>query len=151
MFMFCTGRNSVEFRREKFVRDIIYNYVIDITVATIAYIFVSFYTPITFFLFSDGNPPWANPNAPPNVPKKKFRTSINTRPVQSRTSRKAPYAPRVTTSTNAWETPKVVNGKVFTQPEYSSLEDPHLNDFFARKTGAIPKLIDKRKQVLPNA
>lgn len=93
------------------------------------------------------NPPWANPNAVSTVPKKKFRTTINTRPIQSRTSQKAPYAPRVTMSTNAWEGSKVVNGKVLSRPDYNSIDDPHLNDYFARKLGVIPKLTDKRKSV----
>jgi len=88
-----------------------------------------------------------NPNAPPGVPRKKFRTSINTHPMQSRTSRKAPYAARTKISNSAWDQPKVVNGKVFTKPDYNSLEDPHLNEYFARKLGALPKLTDKKKKV----
>ena len=104
------------------------------------------YLDFIIHLFLDVNPPWINPNAVPTGPKKKFRTSIKTRPIQSRTSQGAPYAPRVKLSNSNYDQPKVVNGKVFTKPEYNSLDDPHLNDYFARKLGQIPKLTDKKKK-----
>eukprot|EP00111_Clytia_hemisphaerica_P004632 TCONS_00013294-protein len=94
----------------------------------------------------DVNPPWINPNAVPTGPKKKFRTSIKTRPIQSRTSQGAPYASRVKSSNSNYDQPKVVNGKVFTKPDYNSLDDPYLNDYFARKLGQLPKLTDKKKK-----
>jgi len=62
--------------------------------------------------------------------------------LESRVSKKAPFAPRTKIGTTVWDQPKVVNGKVFTMPEYSSLEDPHLTDYFSRKMGAKPKLGD---------
>lgn len=92
-------------------------------------------------------PPWTNPNAPSTVPRKKFHTRITTSSVESRVSRKAPFAPRVKASAKILDQPKVVNGKVYTMVEYNSLEDPHLTDFYARKLGVIPKLTDKKKKV----
>ena len=88
-----------------------------------------------------------NPNAQACVPRKKFCTTIKTQSIQSRTSRKAPYAARTKLSNSAWDQPKVVNGKIFTKPDYNSLSDPHLTDYFARKLGALPKLTDKKKKV----
>lgn len=57
-------------------------------------------------------------------------------------SKKAPYASRSHSSLSTWETPKVVNGKTYLMPQYNSLEDPHLRDYFARKVGLKPKLSD---------
>lgn len=100
------------------------------------------------FLYSiDVCPPWVNPNAPSSIPRKKFNTRLNTSSLESRVSKKAPFAPRISSSAKVWDQPKVVNGKVFTMPEYSSLEDPHLTDYYARKLGVLPKLTDKKKKV----
>lgn len=95
----------------------------------------------------DINPPWVNPNAPSTVPRKKFHTRISATSLESKVSKKAPFAPRIKTSTKVWDQPKVINGKVFTMAEYNSLEDPHLSDYYARKLGILPKLTDKKKKV----
>ena len=62
------------------------------------------------------------------------------KPIESRVSKTAPYAPRAKMGVSVWDQPKVVNGKVFSMPEYSALEDPHLKTYFERKLGTKPTL-----------
>lgn len=95
---------------------------------------------LKYFIQLESRKPWANPNAASAVPAKKFRVSLNHKPLDSKVSRKAPFGGRPLSSASC-ECPKVVNGKV-AMPHYSSLDDPHLNDYFARKLGIKPKLSD---------
>ena len=98
---------------------------------------------IIFFTIASSSRPWVNPNAPSVPVTKKFHVSLNSKQFESRVSKKAPYAPRSHSSLSTWETPKVVNGKAYLMPQYNSLEDPHLRDYFARKVGVKPKLSDR--------
>lgn len=91
--------------------------------------------------------PWVNPNAISSSPHKKFNISLNHKSMESKTSKKAPYAARLNAKTNVWDHPKVVNGKVFSMPEYSSLDDPHLTSYFERKLGMKPNLSSGRPKV----
>lgn len=61
--------------------------------------------------------------------------SLNHTPFESRTSQKAPFAPRATIGGST-----TLRGQDFSPATYNSLSDPHLNPYFARKFGKSASL-----------
>ena len=61
--------------------------------------------------------------------------SLNHTPFESRTSQKAPFAPRATIGGST-----TLRGKDFSPATYNSLSDPHLNPYFSRKFGKSASL-----------
>ena len=80
-------------------------------------------------------PRWRYPNSPEPKRARKFHVSLNHTPFESRTSQKAPYAPRATLGGST-----TLRGKEFSPAVYNSLSDPHLNPYFSRKFGKSASL-----------
>lgn len=80
-------------------------------------------------------PRWRYPNSPEPKRARKFHVSLNHTPFESRTSQKAPYAPRATIGGCT-----TLRGKEFSPAVYNSLSDPHLNPYFSRKFGKSASL-----------
>ena len=80
-------------------------------------------------------PRWRYPNSPEPKRARKFHVSLNHTPFESRTSQKAPYAPRATLGGST-----TLRGKEFSPAVYNSLSDPHLNPYFSRKFGKSTSL-----------
>ena len=73
---------------------------------------------------------WRYPNSPEPKKARKFHVSLNHTPFESRTSQKAPFAPRGTIGGST-----TLRGKDLSPAVYNSLSDPHLNPYFSRKFG----------------
>ena len=80
-------------------------------------------------------PRWRYPNSPEPKKARKFHVSLNHTPFESRTSQRAPYAPRATIGGST-----TLRGKDFSPAVYNSLSDPHLNPYFSRKFGKSASL-----------
>ncbi|KAL9979179.1 hypothetical protein ACROYT_G016801 [Oculina patagonica] len=80
-------------------------------------------------------PRWRYPNSPEPKKARKFHVSLNHTPFESKTSQKAPFAPRAMTGGST-----TLRGKDFSPATYNSLSDPHLNPYFARKFGKSASL-----------
>ena len=80
-------------------------------------------------------PHWRYPNSPEPKKARKFNVSLNHTPFESRTSQKAPFAPRATMGGST-----TLRGKDFSPATYNSLSDPHLNPYFSRKFGKSASL-----------
>lgn len=80
-------------------------------------------------------PRWRYPNSPEPKKARKFYVSLNHTPFESRTSKKAPFAPRATIGGST-----TLRGQDFSPATYNSLSDPHLNPYFARKFGKSASL-----------
>lgn len=80
-------------------------------------------------------PRWRYPNSPEPKKARKFHVSLNHTPFESKTSQKAPFAPRATIGGST-----TLRGKDFSPATYNSLSDPHLNPYFARKFGKSASL-----------
>ncbi|XP_070566658.1 lipoxygenase homology domain-containing protein 1-like isoform X2 [Ptychodera flava] len=91
----------------------------------------------------DSRPAWHDSRADLTQHKhRRFTVTLKHQPIESRVSRKAPYAARKYDSidlANIKHYPRVENGQTVTLPPYSSINDPHLADYFARKFGFTPK------------
>ena len=79
---------------------------------------------------------------------KKVHVSLYHTPLESKVSKKAPFAPRPFQGQTSYDLPKVVNGKKYTMPEYNPIDDPHLQDYYARKLGLKASLSDSEKKVI---
>ncbi|XP_050791718.1 lipoxygenase homology domain-containing protein 1-like, partial [Gopherus flavomarginatus] len=64
---------------------------------------------------------------------RRYRVTLNHRPVESVLSRKAPFAARTLSAGLSGH--RYRNGCVDVLPQYSSMNDPHLFDYYARKFG----------------
>lgn len=80
-------------------------------------------------------PRWRYPNSPEPKRARKFHVSLNHTPFESRTSQKAPFAPRATIGGST-----TLRGKDLSPAVYNSLSDPHLNPYFSRKFGKSASL-----------
>ncbi|XP_074850459.1 lipoxygenase homology domain-containing protein 1 isoform X1 [Carettochelys insculpta] len=97
--------------------------------------------PSTGFQFRDVSPPRDKPiwNDPRNKSEartaslQRYRVTLNHRPVESVLSRKAPFAAR--TSSAGLSGHRYGRGCVDVLLQYSSMNDPHLFDYYARKFG----------------
>ncbi|KAJ8339353.1 hypothetical protein SKAU_G00361390 [Synaphobranchus kaupii] len=90
--------------------------------------------PATGFQFRELSHPQRNTSRPSSKPARKFRVSLNTKaPVGSVVSRKAPFAERRKTLSDGESRGKPGQRDSF--PRYSSLNDPHLLNYYTRKFG----------------
>lgn len=80
-------------------------------------------------------PRWRHPNSPEPKRARKFHVSLYHTPFESKTSKKAPFAPRATIGGSS-----TLRGKDFSPATYNSLSDPHLNPYFSRKFGKSASL-----------
>ncbi|MEE6523846.1 hypothetical protein FKM82_022930, partial [Ascaphus truei] len=64
---------------------------------------------------------------------RKNRVSLNHRPVESLLGKRAPFAARTQSASSGGH--RYRNGNVDTLPLYSSMNDPHLYDYYTRKFG----------------
>ncbi|XP_077979346.1 lipoxygenase homology domain-containing protein 1-like [Glandiceps talaboti] len=91
----------------------------------------------------DPRPAWHDPRADMTTHKqRRFHVSLRHQPIETSVSRKAPYAARKYDSIDLASVkhyPRIENGQTVTLPPYSSLNDPHLVDYFARKFGFNPR------------
>ncbi|XP_075441794.1 lipoxygenase homology domain-containing protein 1 isoform X2 [Ascaphus truei] len=96
--------------------------------------------PATGFQFRDVSPPRGKPTW--NDARKseawtdslrKNRVSLNHRPVESLLGKRAPFAARTQSASSGGH--RYRNGNVDTLPLYSSMNDPHLYDYYTRKFG----------------
>ncbi|XP_072269601.1 lipoxygenase homology domain-containing protein 1 [Pyxicephalus adspersus] len=96
--------------------------------------------PSTGFQFRDVSPPRGKPvwndsrkTEEFNNSLRRYKTTLNHRPVQSVLSKKAPFAARTMSANSGGYRYK--NGRVDTLPSYSPMNDPHLYDYYAKKFG----------------
>ncbi|XP_030048769.1 lipoxygenase homology domain-containing protein 1 [Microcaecilia unicolor] len=97
--------------------------------------------PSTGFQFRDISPPRGKPawNDPRNKPEvwmnslRKYRVNLNHRPIETRLSKRAPFAARTLSATSRGY--QYRNGHLDVLPQYNSMNDPHMYDYFARKFG----------------
>ncbi|KAG8456834.1 hypothetical protein GDO86_002571 [Hymenochirus boettgeri] len=64
---------------------------------------------------------------------RRYKVSLNHRPVESALSRRAPFAARTLSANPSGY--RYRNGHMDTLPVYSSMNDPHLYDFYAKRFG----------------
>ncbi|XP_071988971.1 lipoxygenase homology domain-containing protein 1 isoform X1 [Engystomops pustulosus] len=96
--------------------------------------------PATGFQFRDISPPRGKPvwsdsrktEAWTNS-LRRYKSSLNHRPVESVLSKRAPYAARTMSANSGGY--RYTNGHVDTLTTYSSMNDPHLYDYYAKKFG----------------
>lgn len=80
-------------------------------------------------------PRWGYPNSPEPKRARKFHVSLYHTPFESKTSKKAPFAPRAAIGGST-----SLRGKDFSPATYNSLSDPHLNPYFSRRFGKSTSL-----------
>ncbi|XP_073475133.1 lipoxygenase homology domain-containing protein 1 [Aquarana catesbeiana] len=96
--------------------------------------------PATGFQFRDASPPRGKPvwndsrkTGEFNNSLRRYKSTLNHRPVQSVLSKKAPFAARTMSAHPGGYRYK--NGHMDTLPSYSPMNDPHLYDYYAKKFG----------------
>ncbi|XP_033890281.3 lipoxygenase homology domain-containing protein 1-like [Acipenser ruthenus] len=115
--------------------------------------------PATGFQFRDvsptrGKPVWNDARTKTDTctgSLRRFRVSLNHRPVESTLSRRAPFASRTVSASVSGN--RFKNEHMDTFPQYSPLNDPHLFDYYARRFGLQvtprPPLSAKRPKSAP--